>query len=254
MPLYTTKASLPEIKIYVLDNYGSVHGEFSSLLDLSIILSSPPSFNSFPPKIERKTFIGILGDKEKIPKYCPNHLNIFISTKNITKETYLDIEGTINSFSTKLNKLSFVFTDEAFYYFVDRFSADPVKGNKELTHVLDIFSSTKSKINLSILLKLWEVGMSYSYLPYIGTEKGTSILTELKDSEIWPLINGDFPLIYKYSMSKKAPIIWHFFYSNMIGREITKAILIATDLLFKHRYLIDKTDPNNWKLKEKIYE
>lgn len=244
MTLYTTKSNLSEIKFYLSKEKIDISGEFNSVESLNQLISSPPFMDMFvsPPSIKRRTYIGALEDLPKVFN-CSKHIDVYVSTKSI-RQPFLDLSGL---FEKDLEKIGFVFSDEkALTYFYDSFSTNPYKGSKELIHILDIFSSRRRKVSIDDLLTLYdENSFVNTYLQLLGTPRGSAELSRMSKSEQWLLCSGDKPTLYSFSLSKKAPSIWHFFYTNILEKGVS---LLAVDILFRNQYIIDKKDLNHWKV------
>lgn len=236
--IYTTKSNTSQIKFYLSKQGIKISGEFQTEQELNTLISSPPSINLLSKTRDKKTYVGAILSVDPHYILCPAYTDIYISTNELHKPC-IDIS---DLYKEEINKISFIFEPDALLFFWDRFGEDPMKAEKELLFIKELFVQRKERMSLKLLLAMYESTYVSNYPFHIGTDKGTDCLLNCSSSERYLLFYSAKPILYSY-LIKRCPVLWAFIYRNMKG-EKDNSLLI--DSLVRSTFSIDKRDPNKW--------
>ncbi|MBD2201784.1 hypothetical protein H6G33_10535 [Calothrix sp. FACHB-1219] len=130
-------------------------------------------------------------------------------------------------YKSNLLKLKSLFEDEAYEWIWDKFKYNPSKLDKELNRLL--LSVEKKKYSRKELVDMYEgIGGVYAYRQYIGSIRGTELLSKMSDKELWMLVVGGNKtpcLFYKFLVedTNRKPLLYHYL---LIVREAVQDGLI----------------------------
>jgi len=163
-----------------------------------------------------------------------------------------------SKFHVGLNQLKPITSQSAHKYLWQKWQDQPTKANIEAYGLAFQVNKTKQKINIDEVFYLYEnLGESENFFNYLannlGTTKGTEIIIDYSESDLWRLFIGSEnkpPLLfYSLKNSNKKDIV--FFTFDIIKEAIhTKKYKLKNLLIVWHTWLISSLEENNLDLND----